>query len=129
MAHDNVLLKIRKVMDATRISDGRVVAIKQVPADSPEIELGEMLSTSESLKDPLNHCVPILDHFTSPNEPDLAFIVMPLLRAFDDPEFFDISEVLDFMTQTLEVRTMISSARLLNIHYFYRERSTSISVQ
>lgn len=99
-------------MDATRVSDGKVVAIKQVSALSREIEIGEMLSTRESLQDPLNHCVPFLDHFSSPEEPNIVYIVMPLLRPFDNPEFYDISEILDFMSQTLEVRGRISSKLL-----------------
>lgn len=86
------------------MSDGKVVAIKQVGPSSHEIEIGEMLSTRESLQDPLNHCVPILDHFSNPEEPNVDYIVMPLLLPFDNPAFYDISEIMNFMFQMLEVR-------------------------
>lgn len=99
-------------MDATRVSDGKVVAIKQVEPSSPEIEIGEMLSTPESLQDPMNHCVPVLDHFSNPEEPNVAYVVMPLLRKFDDPEFYGISEILDFMAQMLEVRAFTEHATM-----------------
>lgn len=96
-------------MDAKRISDGMKVAIKQVATESPEIEIGVMLSTPESLRDPRNHCVPILDHFSNPAEPDITYIVMPLLIQYDKPEFYDISEMLDFMSQLLQVRNLVWS--------------------
>lgn len=92
-------------MVATRMSDGKVVAIKQVGHSSHEIEIAEMLSTRESLlQDPMNHCVPILDHFSDPEEPNVDYIIMPLLLPFDNPAFYDISEILNFMFQMLEVR-------------------------
>lgn len=53
------------------------------------------------LRDPRNHCVPIYDHFPDDFDEKYAYIVMPLLRRFNDPPFSFVSEVLDFMTQTL----------------------------
>lgn len=65
-----------------------------------------MLSTPESLSDPTNHSVPVLDHFTDESDPSITYIVQPLLREFDDPEFYAISEMVDFMKQTLEVNDL-----------------------
>ncbi|KAI5115822.1 hypothetical protein M0805_005571 [Coniferiporia weirii] len=94
--------KIRRVMDARRIEGGSLVAIKKVSPYSKEAEIALMLSTPEALKDPMNHCVPILDHMRDESDENQEYIVMPLLRRFNQPEFYAISEVLDFIRQTLE---------------------------
>lgn len=44
--------------------------------------------------------MPIYDYIRGESE---EFLVMPLLRAFDDPPFYAVEEVLDFVRQTLEV--------------------------
>lgn len=62
-----------------------------------------MLSTPERLEDPMNHCVPIYDYFLDTRDSDGgSFIVMPLLRAFNEPPFVYVDEVVDFVHQTLE---------------------------
>ncbi|KAL5513661.1 hypothetical protein ACEPAH_4060 [Sanghuangporus vaninii] len=90
------------VMDATRLSDGRKVALKAVRRYDNEVRIAMLLSSPEALNDPMNHCVPILDFFSDSSTRGPDFIVMPLLRAFNLPEFCMISEVLDFIRQTLE---------------------------
>ncbi|KLO13857.1 hypothetical protein SCHPADRAFT_940067 [Schizopora paradoxa] len=52
-------------------------------------------------RDPRNHCVPILDSFEIDDD-DSIYIVMPLLRDFDEPNFYSVREVIDFVHQTLE---------------------------
>ncbi|KAF9238764.1 kinase-like domain-containing protein [Melanogaster broomeanus] len=54
------------------------------------------------IADPANHCVPVIDHFEDDEEPNIHYIVMPLLRPCLDPEFATIAEVLDFMRQVLQ---------------------------
>jgi len=49
---------------------------------------------------PSNHAVPLLDLIVGNDEYD--FIVMPVLRFFNDPPFVFVEEVLDFIQQTLE---------------------------
>jgi len=98
---------MRTAIDATRICDNRQVVIKKVTTGSSEIEIAHTLSTPESLVDPSNHCVEIIDSFTDENEPEISFLVMPLLRRFDDPEFYTVEEALDFMKQTLEVSCIL----------------------
>lgn len=61
-----------------------------------------MLSSPERLREPSNHCVPILDHFCLESE-EIDFLVMPLLVPFDGPPFLYVTEVVDFVRQTLEV--------------------------
>lgn len=99
-------------MDAKGIKDGTIVAIKYRYLGNEEVRIGRMLSAAEHRQDPMNHCVPILEHFTD-DDTGLNFLVMPLLRAFDDPPFYYVDEVLDFMRQTLEVSVKVDKGRLL----------------
>lgn len=90
-------------MDAKRLSDGAIVAIKKVLAETREVTIARMLSEPENLRDPTNHCVPIFDYFIDEEEDDMGYLVMPVLRRFNDPPFFYVDEVVDFIKQTLEV--------------------------
>lgn len=94
-----------EVIDAERQSDKKTVAIKRIRRNKkpPEADIALYLTTPEMLQDPTNHCVPIWDRFSDDAEPQYEFIVMPLLRRFDDPPFVVVSEVVEFMKQTLEV--------------------------
>ncbi|TDL17193.1 hypothetical protein BD410DRAFT_581799 [Rickenella mellea] len=89
------------VMDVTR-RDGTDVMLKRVAAESKELAIAQFLTSPERLRDPRNHCVPILDHFADERDPLVDFIAMPVLRMFDDPPFYTVGEVLEFIKQTLE---------------------------
>lgn len=97
-------MPVLKLIDATRMSDGRTVVLKRVNRiEFPhEIDITRYLSQEEFLKDKRNHCVPFLD-VLDPSEGDEIFLVMPLLRAFDSPEFESMDDVVDFIRQMLEV--------------------------
>lgn len=58
------------------------------------------------MRNPANHCVPILDVLEDPIDPTQSLLVMPYLRPFNDPDFGAIGEVVDFVEQTLEVITV-----------------------
>ncbi len=88
-------------MDAKRRSDNTLVAIKSVSKDTEELRITQFLS---SLRDPQNHCVPILEIVPDPFDSQRALLVMPYLRQCNNPEFYLVGEVIDFMQQTLEVR-------------------------
>ncbi|KAL5492948.1 hypothetical protein ACEPAI_4396 [Sanghuangporus weigelae] len=90
------------IIDAERLSDGLKVMLKVVDRDSKEAQIGTYLSSQDHAKDPTNHCVPILDIIRDESEPCVEFIVMPVLRPFDHPPFFNVEEVLDFMKQALQ---------------------------
>ena len=77
--------------------------MKRVEASSDEVAICRMLSSPERRKDHHNHAVPILDYFAEGGESPYAFLVMPLLRSFDDPPFSNVSEVIDFIRQMLQV--------------------------
>ncbi|KAL5492956.1 hypothetical protein ACEPAI_4404 [Sanghuangporus weigelae] len=87
------------ITEATRISDGSDVIIKKIKKYSDEKSIAVYLS---SLKDPKNHCVPIIDSFPDEAEEGTEFLVMPLLRMFNSPSFRTVNEAVDFIKQTLE---------------------------
>jgi hypothetical protein len=89
------------LVDATRISDGKLVYIKQVQKGDLESCIALALS---AINDPTNHSVPILDTFEDSDNKLISYIVMPFLRLIDDPPFDRVEEVLDFVDQLLEVR-------------------------
>lgn len=91
-------------VDAERQSDGKTVFVKRTLKGSQEADIAQFLTSEKLLRDPHNHCVPILDYFEDDSADGPAFLVMPLLRPFNDPPFSRVDEVVDFMTQTLEVR-------------------------
>ena len=89
------------LVDATRISDGKLVYIKEVRTADLESSIALMLS---AIDDPANHSVPILDTFEDAVNKSISYLVMPFLRLTDDPRFEVVEEVLDFADQILEVR-------------------------
>jgi hypothetical protein len=99
------------VLDAVRIEDNKRVVIKRVQVDSDEVAICRMLSSPELRKDPHNHAVPILDYFAESDESQDAFLVMPLLRRFNDPPFGTVGEVADFVRQMLQVIETLGLAR------------------
>jgi hypothetical protein len=116
----NRLQAAQGVVDATRNLDDKQVFIKRVAADSSELSIAEYLKVT---RDPANHCVPILDihrpstlsdsqrqklhdissEFNSQEFEDEAYIVMPLLRAVNNPPFETVNDVVDLVSQLLEV--------------------------
>ncbi|KIK97189.1 hypothetical protein PAXRUDRAFT_825165 [Paxillus rubicundulus Ve08.2h10] len=90
-------------LDATS-HNGTVVFIKKIYRDEHPFEedLALYLSSERLRKDPANHCVPIIDHFEDDEEEDIHYIVMPLLRPFNHPEFETVAEALDCMKQALQ---------------------------
>ena len=79
--------------------------LKRVPDDSSELRIHRFLADEEKLEDPYNHTVPLLDEFPKNDDPTCIYMVMPLLRPYYLPELF-VKEVVDFMKQVLEDRTV-----------------------
>ncbi|KAI0049901.1 hypothetical protein FA95DRAFT_1581433 [Auriscalpium vulgare] len=102
-AEDNIISDARpRLMDATRISDGELVYIKNMNTGCQEYTIALLLGSDSRQKDSRNHSVPILDVFQDAEDPSISFVVMPFLRPPDDPEFQFIGEILDFGEQVLE---------------------------
>jgi hypothetical protein len=89
------------LIDATRISDGKLVYIKEVQTGDQESRVALALS---AVDDPANHSIPILDTFTDHADETISYIVMPFLRLSDNPPFETVGEAIDFVDQVLEVR-------------------------
>ena len=94
------------VIDAVDIRNDTTVAIKRIDARSRELGIMQLLSSEERRANPSNHCVPLLNHFYD-DEEGAIYLVLPLLRAFDDPPFQLVEEVVEFVRQTLEVSTLL----------------------
>ena len=95
------------LMDATRLSDGKLVLLKYLSTDSQELRIAIHLSSPEMRKDPRNHCVPVLDTFPDRDDPDHSYIVMPFLRYVDHPPFESVETMLECGEQLLEVRALL----------------------
>lgn len=80
--------------------------LKKVSKERHPYEIGihKYFSTEPVASHPRNHCVPLLDVLEVPGDTDIVLLVMPLLRACDDPMFQTIGEIVEFLRQTLEVR-------------------------
>ena len=99
-------------MDAVRIADGEMVALKRVSRKIHpyEREIATMFSTEPLKSDPRNHCVPIFEVLDVP-ETDDFLLVMPMLRAFNNPPFKAVGEAVEFFRQLFEVCLAV-----LNLH-------------
>ncbi|KAJ7165546.1 kinase-like domain-containing protein [Mycena crocata] len=92
------------VMDATRVSDGTFVTLKQIrPSKHPkEVKICTMFSTEPLMSDSRNHCVPLYEVLNVPDDDDMLLMVMPFLSEWNVPEFCMIGEIVDFVGQTIE---------------------------
>jgi hypothetical protein len=83
--------------------DGLVVCLKMIqdPKKLNQIKITEYFTSRRMIEDSRNHVVPFYSTFS---DRGIQFMVMPVLRRFDDPAFMFGCEVIDFVTQILEVR-------------------------
>ena len=93
-------------MDATRRRDGKQVMLKKVcPEEGPhELIITQLFSSRQFVRDPRNHCVPLLDILDMPQNGQ-KLLVMPFLRPFQNPRFQTYGEFVAFFTQICEVRS------------------------
>ncbi|CDO77758.1 hypothetical protein BN946_scf184993.g21 [Trametes cinnabarina] len=90
---DSIRLLHYQVMDATRTSNGELLAIKSFYKEEQEMDIAKFFS---SMQDLMNHCVPIHEILPDPYDPELALMVMPYLRPCNDPEFATVGDVIEF---------------------------------
>ncbi|KAI0676775.1 kinase-like domain-containing protein [Trametes maxima] len=95
-------LHTTRMIDATRVSDGKLVYLKKVASTSLELDLARYFSTEELRQDPRNHCVPLLDVIPHPDDPTVSFMVMPFLRYVNRPPFETIEDMFECGEQILE---------------------------
>ncbi|KAM5541462.1 hypothetical protein V8D89_005016 [Ganoderma adspersum] len=106
---DSIMLNIPTVIDASRRADDLRVAIKYTNSDTKELHIARYLTAQRSAR---NHCVPTLDIVADPYEPRMSLMVMIYLRPFNDPEFGTVSEVMDFVEQSLEGLKFLHECRI-----------------
>ncbi|KAJ3551174.1 hypothetical protein NM688_g4866 [Phlebia brevispora] len=94
----------KSLMDATRISDGKIVMLKTVSDETHpyELEINRLFNSEPYASHPRNHCVRVYEILSLPEDPHLHILVMPLLRPFNEPSFKTIGEVVDFFHQVFE---------------------------
>ncbi|KAF8555578.1 hypothetical protein OG21DRAFT_1483816 [Imleria badia] len=102
---DSIIQWKEALLDATQEGkDGKDVFIKRVDSRTHpnEVKIASRLGSVDNRKDKRNHCVPVLALFPDDRDPWYRYIVMPVLRPFNEPNFTSLGEVLDFVNQTLE---------------------------
>ncbi|TFK92748.1 hypothetical protein K466DRAFT_201477 [Polyporus arcularius HHB13444] len=92
------------IVDATRLSDGRVVTIKKVEKSyTPwEESIIRLFSTAPLASDPHNHAVPLYDVLQSPMDKDATLIVMPYLVRIHKYRYDTVGEALECFRQLFE---------------------------
>lgn len=90
-------------LDATRVSDGRVVILKHTLSSSPEVAIGRLLMADSLRNDPKNHAIPLLDILEDENDAENVILVLPLLRRLDSPPLASVREFVDLVGQLLQV--------------------------
>ncbi|KAI5889138.1 uncharacterized protein SCHCODRAFT_02548782 [Schizophyllum commune H4-8] len=92
------------LLDATRISDGKVVMLKCISKTlhPHEASISALLSSPPLRLDPTNHCVPVYDVLHPPGHEDFVIIVMAFCRQFDNPRFDTVGEAVEFFRQVFE---------------------------
>jgi len=104
-----ISFQLPQVLDAIRRQDGLVVCIKiiQERRKVAQIKISEFFSSRRMTGNTRNHVVPLFDTFADSYTPYIQFMVTPVLRRFDDPAFIAPCEIVDFISQALEVRTLM----------------------
>ncbi|RDX54873.1 hypothetical protein OH76DRAFT_1478388 [Lentinus brumalis] len=92
------------IMDATRISDGRIVIVKKVEKSyTPwEEDVIRFLSTEPLASDPRNHSIPVYDVLQSPLDDNITFLVMPYLTRIHKHKYATVGEALECFRQLFE---------------------------
>lgn len=103
------------VIDATRVADGKVVAIKRVDKTyhPDETDITQFFSTEPLATHPHNHTIPLYDVFPSPLHEKYTFLVLPYLVLFGGVRFSTVGEVVGCLDQLFEVTDLCSSVALL----------------
>ncbi|KAJ3823074.1 kinase-like domain-containing protein [Lentinula raphanica] len=91
------------VMDALRMSDSLVVALKLVKVSTGETRMATFFSNDTNNHNPRNHCVRILEVLPLPDEDDKKILVMTWMRPIMDPRFRTIGEGVQFFKEMIEV--------------------------
>jgi hypothetical protein len=105
-------------MDATCLSDGKYITLKRInkSVHPHEVDIGLYFSSGPLISHAANHCVPICEVITLPDDADIVILVMPLLRAFADPYFDTFGEAIDCFHQLFEVSSFHTCITMFSLH-------------
>lgn len=122
------LLQTPQICDATRISDGAFVSLKKLSKSVYpfEVSIGRYFSSEPLASDPRNHCAPFIDVLQVPYDDDLAVVVMPLLRYYDNPRFDTFGEAVDFFHQVIEVSVAFNLKHFISSNHFPDARACNL---
>ncbi|RPD78663.1 kinase-like protein [Lentinus tigrinus ALCF2SS1-7] len=92
------------IIDATRISDGQIVAIKKVEKSytPSEESIIRLFSTEPLASDPHNRTVPLYDVLQSPLDSNITLLVMPYLVRTHEYKFVTVGEAVECFRQLFE---------------------------
>ncbi|KAL1746308.1 hypothetical protein HDZ31DRAFT_81325 [Schizophyllum fasciatum] len=88
-------------MDATRLSDSTQVVIRRTQTWKDELPIYQRLAARPS--DVRNRLAPILDVVLLPDTDEEILLVLPFLRVYYDPAFSRVDQVVQCVSQFLEV--------------------------
>ena len=93
------------VLDATRISDSKLVTLKRVSTTvhPHEVEITRFFSTEPQASSPQNHCVRLLEVLSLPEDESIVILVLPRLHPYDVPPFGTVGELIEAFRQIFEV--------------------------
>ncbi|RDX54870.1 hypothetical protein OH76DRAFT_1478385 [Lentinus brumalis] len=92
------------IMDAIRMSDGRIVTIKRVEKSSTPLEesIIRLFSTEPLALNPHNHSIPLYDVLQSPRDETATLLVMPYLVRIHQYPFATVGEAVECFRQLFE---------------------------
>ncbi|KAK7448867.1 hypothetical protein VKT23_013597 [Stygiomarasmius scandens] len=93
------------LMDARRISDGAIVMLKRISIkNNPrELAMARLLHSEPYRSDPRNHCIPIHEILSLPDEEEAVLLVMPFLYGWRvEPKLETVGETVEFLRQIFE---------------------------
>ncbi|KAJ3990954.1 hypothetical protein F5050DRAFT_1890410 [Lentinula boryana] len=99
-AEDGQIMFHSAIMDALRISDSLVVAMKRV--STGEDQIAALFSDDAHKSDSRNHCVRIIEALPVPGDDAEKILVMVWMREIMDPRFRTVGEAIQFLKEMVE---------------------------
>ncbi|KAJ2932576.1 hypothetical protein H1R20_g4537, partial [Candolleomyces eurysporus] len=92
------------VNHAIRLETNRFVVLKRIDKSKHprEIDITNSLAQEPLASEPRNHSVHPIEILDHPTDKNIAIMVLPLLRNYDDPPFRTVGEAIDFIAQFFE---------------------------
>ncbi|KAJ3996370.1 kinase-like domain-containing protein, partial [Lentinula boryana] len=100
-AEDSQIMIHSAIMDALRISDSLVVAMKHVKISTSEDQIATLFSNDAHNLNPHNHCVRIIEILPVP-EGNEKILVMAWMHEIMDPRFRTVGEAVQFLKEMVK---------------------------